>query len=351
MGKVDYKIKKYEKKLSEYPCGKNLIKLSEYVLLKYYNQMGGSVIEIAYDDENMETSIKGIKSLIDETFQDRKKLNGTTKSYMMIVMGATGSGKTDARKVGYKIVQEVEKTRYGKNWSVDQIEESFIDISVDNYVYGLKTVFDGEREITGRDYIKETVEAEMKEKETFQELLAKYNKEKTAEMKNRIKELSKKAFLSYIKARDCINHVPMVMLFLALHFKLNFIFETVHGRWIIDTLIKNLHHYTFPIIVYPSVTKANLIPRILGRAATEYRLIDEGLLESAIEQADNMFRLIIEEAGYIASNIRDIVAIKYDNNTRNTAAHIASNEFGSIDQIQTYQRYDDTTIEEKFEFV
>jgi hypothetical protein len=337
MSNLDYKIKKYNMKLQINPQQKYLKKLSEYVLTKYLSQnQNGGAIPIEYYGNNVEKSLAGVIKFINESFKNKNKFH-TKKPYIMIVMGATGSGKTEARTVGYNVVKNLEKS----DEKIDTIKNSFIDISVDEYVNGTTIVNDQGIETTGENILKTTMDKYLADKQINIEAINMNYKENMPT----IKELSNISYQTYSTIRNMIDQLPMVMLYLALHLKINVIFETTSGEWLIDFIIKNLNYYCIPIVIYPVVSVDNLVKRTINRGAADGRVVNPGLLENGVKSANAMFTKIIELKNDPV--VKDLVAIKYDNDNDMTRGIIQSDKMDKlsiIDSIHKYQELETVNV-------
>lgn len=309
---IDHKIKKYSNKLALNPKHNYLKKLSEYILIKYNMQTGGHVINFNVDDI-YSAKVDGLLHLINETIRPLESIS-TERKYCMIVMGPTGSGKTLARKIGFNLVTNLES-----KFTKDQIEKSFIDISVDDYVYG--ATISGK---TGKDALKARAEEILLDIQTRTRLT---NEENIKDRCN-IERLSKDSYNEYLQFRNNVETIPMIMVYIAAHLKLNFIFETVHGEWLPKFILDNIPNY-FLIVVYPSTSEINLKERTAKRALQEFRFVDPTRFKSMIKNADKMFNDLIVDNTY-----KNIYLYKYDNNMGNME-EISRDIFTSIPPLQT----------------
>jgi len=311
MFNIDHKIKKYSNKLGLKQNYNYLKKLSEYIFIKYNTQTGGNIIDF-YAGDNYEEKISGLVQLIVETVKPLKPIS-TQRKYCMIVMGPTGSGKTLARKIGFNLVRELEPSFSNKD-----IENSFIDISVDDYVYGATiNTLSGKTKLanTGRETLNSfNIESEQKD-------------EKHIEDMSKLKILSANSFAEYKKYRTNIDFIPMIMVFIASHLGLNFIFETVSGEWLPKFMQDNSSDY-FQVVVYPSTNEENLIKRTASRALEEFRFVDPTTFPDMIANANKMFNNLILNNTY-----ENIYLYKYDNNMGNKE-QISQGDFTSIPILQ-----------------
>lgn len=329
MSKLEHKIKKYSFKLQNNPQQKYLKKLGEYVIAKYVSQnQNGGAIPIEYDKESVAKSLAGVLSFINESFKNKNKFN-TKKPYIMIVMGATGSGKSDARTVGYNIVKKLEQS----DQKMDIIKNSFIDISVDDYVNGTTILNEQGNEITGENILKSTMEKYLSDKKVNIEDINKNYKENMST----ITELSNLSYKTYSNIRSMIEQLPMVMLYLALHLKINVIFETTAGEWIIDSIIRDLNYYSIPIVIYPVVSVPKLVERVISRGAKDGRVVNPGILENGVKSANGMFTKIMELKDN--QRINDLVAVKYNNDDDTTRQKIQLGQINQITIIESLHKY------------
>jgi hypothetical protein len=308
---IEHKIKKYSNKLTLKPKYKYLRKLSEYILIKYNTQTGGRVINFEAGDD-YSSKVAGLLYLIKDTIEPLKSIP-TNRKYCMIVMGPTGSGKTLARKIGFNLVHELEPKS-----NIDAIEKSFIDISVDDYVYGVN--INGK---TGKDALKDKAEEILL---CLRTKTGKTNEDIIKESAN-IKPLSKESYNEYSKYRINIDAIPMIMVYIATHLRLNFIFETVSGEWLPKFMRDNIPDY-FQVVVYPSTNQENLIIRTASRALDEYRFVNPENFPMMIANADKMFNNLLESSDY-----PNMYLYKYNNNDGNID-EIKAGNFSSLPLMQ-----------------
>ena len=308
---IDHKIKKYSNKLALKPTHNYLKKLSEYILIKYNTQTGGQVIDFSVDDD-YSTKVEGLLHLIHTTIRPLESIS-TKRKYCMIVMGPTGSGKTLARKIGFDLVRELEP-----EFTLDKIEKSFIDISVDDYVYG--AYMDGK---TGAKALKDIAEKTLLDIQTETK---KSHEENIKDIAN-IERLSTDSFNEYSQYRNKVETIPMIMVYIATHLGLNFIFETVSGVWLPEFMQKNIPKY-FQLVVYPSTNQENLIIRTASRALEEHRFVNPASFQGMITNADKMFNELFESPAY-----PNIYLYKYDNNGGNMD-EIRAGNFSSLPLMQ-----------------
>lgn len=317
MDKIDYKIKKYINKIMNNNNNNSYLrKLSEYLLINFNKQKGGRVINFNIDPtyRDINFNLINLQEFIIKTLEGIIKIDKSNENYILIVMGPTGSGKTIARKVGYKMVELLEnKELVLHNTKIIEdnmktklintnIEKSFIDISVDDYVYGLRI-----NETSGKDKLRIT------------------NTQLIEDMKENINndKLSENTIEQYSEYRKHINFLPMVMVYIAAYLKINIIFETVCGYWLLDELVKNINY--FPLIVYPLVNKDILLQRTIERGKEEFRFINETNINKGILCSNDMFNKIDDK------NVNKIFALSYDNNNKELYSEINQNNYSNID--------------------
>jgi hypothetical protein len=119
----------------------------------------------------------------------------------------------------------------------------------------------------------------------------------------------------------------MIMVYIATHLRLNFIFETVSGEWLPKFMRDNIPDY-FQVVVYPSTNQENLIIRTASRALDEYRFVNPENFPMMIANADKMFNNLLESSDY-----PNMYLYKYNNNDGNID-EIKAGNFSSLPLMQ-----------------
>jgi predicted kinase len=196
----------------------------------------------------------------------------TTEKYLVILMGAPGSGKTLARKVAAKYIYTMEnpttETDFMKS-IIEGIYKSFIDISIDTFVYDGKVSNNEQSDtFTGKQLFKNIITAQPTE-ETFTESLKLYN-----------------------TLRPNFNPISEIILHLAAYLGLNVFFETLGNENYILNLIQNFcKYYKYKlIIVYPQVAnEEEHIDRANKRAAIDGRYINPEYIKQTRRETNIVF--------------------------------------------------------------
>jgi len=196
----------------------------------------------------------------------------TTEKYLVILMGAPGSGKTLARKVAAKYIYTMENsTTYTDTMKsiIEGIYKSFIDISIDTFVYDGK-VSNNEKSDTSTG------------KELFKDIITVQSTE----------EKFKKSLELYNTLRPNFNPISEIILHLAAYLGLNVFFETLGNENYILNLIQNFcKYYKYKlIIVYPQVAnEKEHIDRANTRAAIDGRYIDPEYIKKTRKETKILF--------------------------------------------------------------
>lgn len=163
---MSYKIDKYLIKMTQ-NCNskesrtKYLHKLTEHVI-KQSVQTGGIVYD--FNKISKPTNVEDVNYNIDQILNllganTKNKLRNTQNKYVVILMGTPGAGKSIARKIATKIIANEEFMIFeGTDVKIlDDLFNSFVDISIDDFVYGSN--IDGKG--SGSDRLKKTMAAQL----------------------------------------------------------------------------------------------------------------------------------------------------------------------------------------------
>jgi predicted ABC-type ATPase len=247
---------------------------------KYVNKLGYQIYEmtgganfIKHTDLqkskniNADELFKYIKTMVTETACAECV---TKEKYLVILMGAPGSGKTLARKVAAKYIYTMEKSITDIDIPIiEGIHKSFIDISIDTFVYnGIVSNSEQTNALTGELLFKEIIASAS------------------------TKEKSDKSLKLYNDLRPNFNPISEIILHLAAYLGLNVFFETLGSEEYILNLIQNFcKYYKYKlIIVYPQVTDEEAhIKRANDRAANDGRYIDPEYIKKTRIDTKNLF--------------------------------------------------------------
>jgi hypothetical protein len=247
---------------------------------KYVNKLGYQIYEMTGGANFIKnTDLQKSKNInADELFKYIKTMVTETaciacvtkEKYLVILMGAPGSGKTLARKVAAKYIYTMEKSTTDIDIPIiEGIHKSFIDISIDTFVYDGIVSNNGQTNApTGESLFKEIIAS------------------------GSTKEKSKKSLELYNRLRPNFNPISEIILHLAAYLGLNVFFETLGSEEYILNLIQNFcKYYKYKlIIVYPQVTdEKDHITRANDRAAKDGRYIDPEYIKKTRIDTKNLF--------------------------------------------------------------
>ena len=196
----------------------------------------------------------------------------TKEKYLVILMGAPGSGKTLARKIAAKYIYTMGNPTVVTNTDTDAINKiykSFIDISIDKFVYDRIVVTDNEHpeKLTGADLFNKIIST-------------------SAEGK------MEKSLKLYNELRPNFNPISEIVLHIAAYLGLNVFFETLGNEDYIINLIQNFcKYYKYKlIIVYPQITdETEHIRRANDRADKDGRYIDPEYIKQTRTDTETLF--------------------------------------------------------------
>jgi len=331
---MDYKLIKY---LYKYSLSYN----EQYFkkIHKYSNiQTGGKIIEfISKDDDNIETTKKSLLEFIDKTMDGLEK-NKFKNKYVVILIGPPGAGKTLARHVGIKKIITSEDNKQ----TTDYYFNTFIDISVDDYVAG---VIVKEEEMTYEELLNE---AKTGEESTHKTITGKKMLER--EVKGIVRDAKEikqdgqlytddfyeKTFAVYKKLRDKVDSLSFIMLYLSTYLGANIFFETLGDPWILKEIVIAFCNATqyITVIVYPYIVSYEQVAdRIHKRGISEYRYMSKTNVDIAIQKANNTYELI-KQYQIENTKLKKILMIKYNAIVDLTPDEISNN---NVDRLMSQE--------------
>lgn len=314
---MDYKLIKY---LYKYSLSDN----EQYFkkIHKYSNiQTGGKIIEfISKDNNDIETTKKSLLEFIDKTMDGLEK-NKFKNKYVVILIGPPCAGKTLARHVGVKKIIMSEDNKDGQK--TDYYFNTFIDISVDDYVAG---VIVKDEEMPHDELLHEAKTGD----ESTHKTITGYNmlKREVGQIVLEAKEIKQngqlytddfydKTFAVYKKLRDKVDTLSFIMLYLSTYLGANIFFETLGDPWILKEIVIAFCNATqyIPVIVYPYIASYDQVAeRIHNRGKTEYRYMSKTNVDTAIQKANHTYELIKQQQieNTKLKNHKKILMIKYN---------------------------------------
>ena len=335
---MSYKISKYMYKINNTDRDDKKItyvrKISKYMCpLITEKQTGGEIIEFVRDPHN-DTNPANLDSLlqfIKKTIETKTKHG--VKKYCVILIGTPASGKSLAKKVSCDIIKQIEKSDVYH----DDIYNSFVDINVDDYVYGKKIEPDG---LTGKQELYELSQDFFRDKGIISDIDKKIymeNEKNQAE----IEKFVGTATAKYFSIRNDINSIGSLMMFVASYFSLNLFIETVGDRSeYLDWLINNFcpyENYT-PILVYPKVSNAELHKqRLISRAIKEGRFVSFDYIQSIIPNIDRVYDYL-NSYSFINKLVPKVfVSMKFENNETLNKSDESSYNFRSLNVLDYHE--------------
>ena len=273
---------------------------------KYVNKLGYQIYELSgggsftkhtalqtFKEFNVNELFDYIKTMVKETACAECV---TKEKYLVILMGAPGSGKTLARKIAAKYIYTMENpTVVTMNTdAINKIYKSFIDISIDTFVYDGIVIDSGSTvKLTGADLftqIKDTQSADDKNKNSLE---------------------------LYNKLRPNFNPISEIILHLAAYLGLNVFFETLGNEEYIINLIQNFcKYYKYKlIIVYPQITnETEHIRRANERADKDGRYINPKYIKQTRTATQTLFeKLKITIPKLLTEDFSSSELITFDN--------------------------------------
>jgi hypothetical protein len=262
---------------------------------KYVNKLGNQIYEMTgganftkhadlqkFKQTNADNLFEYIKTMVNGTACTDCV---TKEKYLVILMGAPGSGKTLARKVAAKYIYTMENSATPIDIvSIEKIYKSFIDISIDTFVYDGIVSKGGVSDKSG--------------KELFEGIKTSADKI-TASRK------------LYYNQRPHFDSIGGIILQLAVYLGLNVFFETLGNEDYIINLIENFcKYYKYKLIIVYSYIKDKdtHITRANARADEDGRYIDPAYIEKTRIDTKNLFdklkitipKLLTDEFSYCA---------------------------------------------------
>ena len=323
---INYKIKKYLNKIQQNNKKKYLYKLSTYIynllILKSYKVGGKPIIkklDINKEIDSIEEinkkkiiNILNLNNFIKDTFSD-KQLYLDDQKFFIILMGSPGVGKTIARKVVLtKLFPLKDKIFY------DKMYNTFIDISIDDYIYS----YYDENNINGLQIILDASKHILDKINSIDEIYSYSNNTlNRIESKSHIlNELYKLSSDSYYSIRNKLKSIGDIMMYIAIYMGFNIYFETTGANYIyVFRLIKeiiNVHHYKL-IIIYPY---------LLDNYIHAQRLFERGKIEGRLPNIEE----VIKQKSIIDDNYNTL-----NNYFNKDLSKVSFYKYESIDLIQS----------------
>ena len=228
----------------------------------------------------------------------------TKEKYLVILMGAPGSGKTLARKIAAKYIYTMGNPTVVTMDAdaIDKIYKSFIDISIDTFVYDGIVVTGNENteKLTGADLFTQIISTPAEGK-------------------------IKQSLDLYNKLRPNFNPISEIILHLAAYLGLNVFFETLGNEDYIINLIQNFcKYYKYKlIIVYPQITnEKEHINRAVMRADKDGRYIDPEYIKQTRTATKTLFeKLKITIPKLLTEDSPSSVLITFNNDASENAQY------------------------------
>lgn len=276
MQKVDIYCKKlkYTTKTNKY-----INKLSYNI----YEQQGGFIKYTQQNGDNYKDTKKiNTEELFDYIQKRVDKIAGKTKEkYLVILMGAPGSGKTLARKLTAKyITKYIEGINEPTDEDCNKTFNSFVDISIDDFVYDSQIIEGEYTRLIDRD-----VE---NGRNKFKHIATEY-KEAEDDNIDRFVEKSKQL---YFGMRPHFDTVGEIILNLSAYLSANIFFETIGNEGYIKNLIENFCKYNGYnlVIVYPFIANETIhLKRVRNRGAVEGRFVNNDYVRLTRASSDALF--------------------------------------------------------------
>jgi len=247
---------------------------------KYVNKLGNQIYEMTgganftkhadlqkFKQTNADNLFEYIKTMVNGTACTDCV---TKEKYLVILMGAPGSGKTLARKVAAKYIYDIDSTETITESKGEFVYKSFIDISIDNFVYDGVLINSDNMQ---KDHLKSG-------KDMFDEL--KDTKDENIEQSRDL----------YFKLRVNYNSICEIILNLAAYLGLNVFFEILGNETYITHLIQSFCiYYGYKlIIIYPYITNEDThISRAVTRAKEDGRYISSDYIKESRIATRNLF--------------------------------------------------------------
>ena len=284
MNKIDLYIDKINlhRKNTKY-----LYKLSKEILL----QTGGFLKEIINRnavEHNFDELMGYIKTKI-------VKHNISRNKYLVILMGPPGSGKSRARDVVCKFIEQKIESLGNLRQPIQDFKKSFIDIEVDDVVYNVNLEKRNTIEPSG---------------------IEKFNQLKTKINMN-IPLYYTESNNLYFGLRKHIESVPEIMLYIAAYLGTNIFFETVGDKtnyieYLINTFC--VYYGYIPIIIYTHIKNIEEHKRrLIIRTMREGRAIEPNFLEQTRNNCNASFSTLMNKFQNKNFNNNIIYLINFEN--------------------------------------
>jgi len=261
---------------------------------------------------------KNIGSYIEKIFKNYEEVMPTINRYFVLLVGPAGVGKSLGRQIAIKEIEKLEKLFGNKNAIND---DKFIDINIDDYVYGYYENENSSQSIL----IKETIE--LIEKINDQKFESFYNYDEQTkslsykineniEIIKNLKEIFIKSSEKYMKIRNKIDKISDILMYSAVYYKYNIYFETTGSNY--DYLQRIIYEFSnsynyIPIVINPYIENNQVHgKRLFQRGFKEGRFRDiievMNTKKTIQENIEKLFQYILS-----AKNIKNSVILQFDN--------------------------------------
>jgi hypothetical protein len=283
------KYLKYKNKYSQLKVQKNI-----------FNMIGGKLCSATNTNIIDSNDITSLFKYLHDEYQCTKDKT-TNKKYFIVLYGPPASGKTDAISEGCKLTQSI----FNETQSIDDIMSSLIDTNIDNLVY--------------------------KFEDTKQKLIDQVSTkliESQSKTEEEINDISKLSFSIYKKARDIVDPISSLLIWLAVYLKKNILFETSAGSFdYVINMCNLLKYYDYiPIIIFPYISDLDILyNRSLARGMKEGRVINKDKIRYKMTTSITDFNNINVNFLSTFQFFDDIILCSYDNTTRQKESPITYN--------------------------
>ena len=267
-------------------------------------------------DNSYDKSLKSITNYIEQKININAKKQ-TKNKYLIFIYGPPASGKTIARKIIFKFIQNY--IEWNNNLDVAKEIESSIDTRIDDLIYA-------------RKYKNENINIKNKLKEIlndkpFKNFCSDLNNisdsyeenENTKEIVNLSDDVdkitnNKEASDIYFYGKNDAYILSELLKYYASLYKKNIIVEIISpDKNYIKPLAKMLclHYDYFPIFIYPYVDDKKILwERSIKRGCEEGRFVSLNLINSKYDECKKGY----DEIKEIFKRFKNYLCIKYDNN-------------------------------------
>lgn len=282
---------------------------------KYVNKLGNKIYELTGGFKKYSNDVSKRNTNLEELFEYIKtnvnnKKEKTKEKYLVILMGPPASGKTLARKFASKYIYKHLENTNGNDNDIDKIFNSFIDISVDEFVN------DGA-------VINSTNLEEKTGKELFADYAQKYKSllassvDKNSELFTTLNDETQKL---YFNLRPNFDAIGNIIFNLASYLEMNIFYETIGNSSDIEDLAKNFCAYFGYnlLVIYPHVSdKAEHLRRLDERRKEDGRLVKSEYFEKLLVSSDIVFDKLRTSIPLLLSpKFKKAVFIKFKNDTK-----------------------------------